>query len=94
MYKACLVVRSFTQQYGVDYDETYAPVARLASLRLILAITSRQDWDIDVFDFHSAFLNGKVFLWISQKPVPRASVPDAAKRGHVQSICGHKEFVR
>ena len=59
-YKAHLVVRGFTQQYGVDYDETYAPVARLASLRLILAIAARQDWDIDVFDFHSAFLNGKL----------------------------------
>ena len=47
-YKACLVARSFTQQYGVNYDETYVPVACLASLRLILAITSRQDWDIDV----------------------------------------------
>jgi len=44
----------------VDYYETYAPVARLASLRLILAIAARQDWDIDVFDFHSAFLNGKL----------------------------------
>ena len=59
-YKACLVARGFTQQYSVNYDETYAPVARLASLCLILAIASRQDWDIDVFDFHSAFLNGKL----------------------------------
>ena len=59
-YKARLVARGFTQQYGVDYDETYAPIARLASLRLILAIMSRQDWDIDVFDFHSTFLNGKL----------------------------------
>ena len=59
-YKARLVARGFTQQYGVNYDETYAPVAHLASLRLILAIVSQQDWDIDVFDFHSTFLNGKL----------------------------------
>ena len=59
-YKARLVARGFTQQLGVDYDETYAPVARLASIRLILAIAARQDWDVDVFDFHSAFLNGKL----------------------------------
>ena len=44
----------------MDYYETYALVACLASLRLILAIVARQDWDIDVFDFHSAFLNGKL----------------------------------
>ena len=36
----------------------------------------------------------EVFPWISQKPVPRASVPDAANRGHVQNICNHEEFVR
>jgi hypothetical protein len=35
-------------------------VACLASLRLILAIAARQDWDVDVFDFHSVFLNGKL----------------------------------
>lgn len=59
-YKAQLVVRGFMQVYRVDYYETYSPIARLASLRLILAIAARQDWDIDVFNFHSAFLNGKL----------------------------------
>ena len=46
--------------YSVDYDDTYAPIARLLSLHTILAITTHNDWDIDVFDFHSAFLNGKL----------------------------------
>ena len=59
-YKVWLVARGFTQQYGVDYDETYASVACLASLQLILAIAACWDWDIDIFDFHSAFLNGKL----------------------------------
>lgn len=59
-YKAQLVARGFTQVYGVDYYETYAPVARLASLRLILAVAAHQDRDIDIFDFHSAFLNGQL----------------------------------
>ena len=44
--------------YGVDYFETFAPVARLASVRSILAIAARNDWEILMFDFHSAFLNG------------------------------------
>ena len=59
-YKARLVARGFTQQYSVDYNETYAPVARLTSLRLILVIAAHQNWDIDIFDFHSAFLNSKL----------------------------------
>ena len=59
-YKAQLVAHGFTQVQGVDYYEMYAPVARLSSLRLILAIAACYDWDVDVFDFHSAFLNGKL----------------------------------
>ena len=57
-YKARLVARGFTQVYGVDYTETFAPVAKLASLRTILALAAHEDWPIEVFDFLSAFLNG------------------------------------
>ena len=42
-YKACLVAHGFTQQYGINYNETYVPVARLASLCLILAIAAHQN---------------------------------------------------
>ena len=59
-YKARLVAKGYSQVQGVDYDNTYAPVARLLSLRTILAIAARNNWDIEVFDFHSAFLNGKL----------------------------------
>ena len=52
--------KGYSQVQGVDYDETYTPVARLALLRSILAIAARNDWDIDVFNFHSTFLNGKL----------------------------------
>jgi hypothetical protein len=57
-YKAWLVAKGFTQVYGVDYYDTWAPVAKLASIQTILAIAARNDWDIEMFDFHSAFLNG------------------------------------
>jgi hypothetical protein len=57
-WKARLVARGFTQVQGVDYFETFAPVARLASIRFILAIAARNDWEINMFDFHSAYLNG------------------------------------
>lgn len=59
-YKARLVAKGYSQVYGIDYYDTYAPVARLASLRTILAVAARNDWDVDVFDFQSAFLNGKL----------------------------------
>ena len=59
-YKACLVAKGYSQVQGIDYDETYAPVAQLSSLCTVLAIATRNDWDVDVFDFQSAFLNGKL----------------------------------
>ena len=59
-YKACLVAKGYSQVQGVDYDDTYAPVAQLSSLCTILAIAACNNWDIEVFDFHSAFLNSKL----------------------------------
>jgi hypothetical protein len=59
-YKARLVAKGYSQVYGVDYYDTYAPVTCLASLQTITAIAACNDWDIDVFDFHSTFLNGKL----------------------------------
>jgi transposase InsO family protein len=59
-YKARLVAKGFTQIYGVDYYETYAPVARLTSFRLLLALAARNGWTVDNFDFDSAYLNSKL----------------------------------
>ena len=60
MYKAWLVAKGCSQVQCVDYDKTYTPVAQLSSLCTILTIAARNDWDVDVFDFQSAFLNGKL----------------------------------
>jgi hypothetical protein len=59
-YKAHLVTHGFTQIHGVDYYETFAPVTKLTSVRTILAIAARNDWEIDVFNFHGAYLNGEL----------------------------------
>ena len=59
-YKACLVAKGFTQVHGIDYYDTWAPVAKLASIHLLLAIAAQNGWPVDMFDFHSAFLNGEL----------------------------------
>jgi hypothetical protein len=59
-YKARLVARGFTQIYGTDYYDTYSPVARLASFRMTLALAAHQDWEIEAFNFNSAYLNGEL----------------------------------
>ncbi|SRR6266404_4488633 len=59
-YKVHLVACGFTQIYGIDYYSTYWPVAKMASIQLILALATRQDWEIESFNFNSTYLNGKL----------------------------------
>lgn len=59
-YKARLVARGFMQKKGFDFDETYAPVARLTTVRTILAVSSYKRYQIQQLDVKSAFLQGKV----------------------------------
>ncbi|KXJ71076.1 hypothetical protein RP20_CCG021563 [Aedes albopictus] len=58
--KARLVARGFTQRYGYDYTETYAPVARLNTLRAVLAVANQQQLLVHQMDVRTAFLNGKL----------------------------------
>ncbi|GJZ28730.1 copia protein, partial [Tanacetum coccineum] len=56
--KARLVSQGYNQQEGIDYDETYAPVARLESIRILLAYACALDFKLFQMDVKSAFLNG------------------------------------
>ena len=57
-YKARLVAKGCPQKYGIDYDETFSPVAMLKSIRIILAIVAYYDYEIWQMDVKTAFLNG------------------------------------
>lgn len=69
-YKARLVVRGFSQQQGVDYEETFTPVARFETVRMILALAAQKEWKIFQFDVKSAFLNGDLQeeVYVCQPP--------------------------
>ena len=45
-YKACLVAKGFTQEYGIDYEEIFAPVTQISSVRALLAIAVASKWDL------------------------------------------------
>jgi Reverse transcriptase (RNA-dependent DNA polymerase) len=57
-YKAWLVTKGFSQVYGIDYKETFAPVARLDSLRLLLNLTAIFDWEVHQFNIKTTYLHG------------------------------------
>ncbi len=52
------MVRGFTQTFKVDYNETFAPVAKFVSIRCILALAAIQDMEIHQMDVKTTFLNG------------------------------------
>lgn len=59
-YKARLVAKGFTQEYGVDYYETFSPVVRHSSIRLLIALSAELNLNIDHLDVDTAFLNGEL----------------------------------
>ena len=59
-YKAWLVARGFTQEYEIDYEETFAPVARLSSVRTLIVISAARKWSLFQMDVKNAFLNGEL----------------------------------
>ena len=69
-HKARLVVRGFVQQEGIDYDDAFAPVARMESVRVLLALAAQKGWQVRYMDVKSTFLNGdlKEEVYVRQPP--------------------------
>ena len=69
-HKARLVAKGFQQKFGRDYEEVYAPVARLETIRLVVGVASMSNWPIWQMDVKSAFLNGPLDeeVYVNQPP--------------------------
>uniref|UniRef100_A0A2N9HB54 Integrase catalytic domain-containing protein n=1 Tax=Fagus sylvatica TaxID=28930 RepID=A0A2N9HB54_FAGSY len=74
-YKACLVAKGFTQEYGIDYEETFPPVARLSSVRTLIVVSTSRHWPLFQMDMKNAFLNGELTEEVYMQLPPGFSQP-------------------
>ena len=59
-YKGRFVAKGYTQKEGIDYEETFALVARYTSIRSVICLTAQMGWEIHQMDVKATFLNGVI----------------------------------
>jgi hypothetical protein len=79
-HKARLVARGFIQHVGIDFEEVFAPVARMESVRLLLALAAAKDWRVHHLDIKSAFLNSELVETIFVRQAPGFSIKGAENK--------------
>ncbi|KAK2448130.1 secreted RxLR effector protein [Trifolium repens] len=79
-YKARLVAKGYKQIHGVDYDETFSPVAMLKSVRILLAIAAYHDYEIWQMDVKTAFLNGNLLEDVYMTQPEGFDIPNEAHK--------------
>lgn len=92
-YKARLVAQGYTQKFGVDFDEIFAPVTRSSTFRTLLAVASARNLFVKQFDVKSAFLNGSLQEEIYMKKPPGSPETNKVLRLH-KSLYGLKQAAR
>ena len=80
-FKCRIVIKGYEQVQGIDFTETFAPVAKQVTVRLLLSLAAYYDWDIDQLDVKTAFLNPKLHEEVYMQPPE--GYTDSEKQGRV-----------
>jgi len=90
-YKACVVAQGFTQIEGLDYDETFTPVAKFPSFHTVLALATHLNLELHQMDVKAAYLNGKLKEEIFMEPPPGFDTPDDMVLCLIKAVYGTKQ---
>lgn len=93
-YKCRIVARGFSQKPGVDYSETFAPVASLVAVRIIVELANREGLELDQMDVSTAYLNGELEEEIYLLPPEGVEIPAGHCWKLKRSIYGLKQAGR
>eukprot|EP00253_Pinus_taeda_P020805 PITA_20805 len=81
-HKARLVEKGFAQKEGVDYEQTFAPIAKWATIQTLFALAAQNGWKVHQMDVKTAFLNGDL-----KENVFMSQLEGFAVRGHEHKVC-------
>ncbi|UYV66792.1 hypothetical protein LAZ67_4002870, partial [Cordylochernes scorpioides] len=87
-HKARLVAKGFSQKYGIDYEETFAPVVRQSTIRVFLALAVEYNLIVHQMDVQSAYLNGEI-----KEEVYMAQPENFVSRKYPEKVCRLKKAI-
>ncbi|KAJ1587645.1 hypothetical protein NDA15_007303 [Ustilago hordei] len=93
-HKVQLVARGFTQREGIDYQETFSPVAPLGAIRAILALAVQNNWEVHALDITMAYLNSTLKEAIYMKPPEGSGVAPSKVYKVIKGLYGLKQSGR